>query len=157
LDSVVRTSFALPLPKILAAAHVASMGVASGAIALDSAAVKRLTVAGTPAILVRRQTVTTDIEGMALAVGMLTGSGGRTSHAAVVARQLGKVCLVACTELEIDLDHRQCQIGGKLLNEGDFLSLDGNAGAVYLGRLAALTERPVNALAAIALWSPAAA
>jgi pyruvate,orthophosphate dikinase len=157
LDSVVRTSFALPLPKILAAAHVASMGVASGAIALDSAAVKRLTVAGTPAILVRRQTVTTDIEGMALAVGMLTGSGGRTSHAAVVARQLGKVCLVACTELEIDLDHRQCQIGGKLLNEGDFLSLDGNAGAVYLGRLAALTERPVNALAMIASWTPAAA
>jgi pyruvate,orthophosphate dikinase len=65
--------------------------------------------------------------------------------------------LVACTELEIDLDHRQCQIGGKLLNEGDFLSLDGNAGAVYLGRLAALTERPVNALAMIASWTPAAA
>jgi pyruvate,orthophosphate dikinase len=157
LDSVVRTSFALPLPKILAAAHVAGMGVACGAIALDSAAVKRLTAAGTPAILVRRQTVTTDIEGMALAVGMLTGSGGRTSHAAVVARQLGKVCLVACPELEIDLDHRQCQIGGKLLNEGDFLSLDGNTGAIYPGRLAAVTERPVNALTTIASWTPATA
>ena len=72
LDSVVRTSFALPLPKILAAAHVASMGVASGAIALDSAAVERLTAAGTPAILVRRQTLTTDIEGMALAAALRT-------------------------------------------------------------------------------------
>ena len=131
--------------------------MACGAIALDSAAVKRLTAAGTPAILVRRQTVTTDIEGMALAVGMLTGSGGRTSHAAVVARQLGKVCLVACPELEIDLDHRQCQIGGKLLNEGDFLSLDGNTGAIYPGRLAAVTERPVNALTTIASWTPATA
>ena len=83
------------------------MGVASGAIALDPDAVKRLTGAGTPAILVRRETVTSDIEGMALAVGILTASGGRTSHAAVVARQLGKVCLVACPDLQIDLDHRK--------------------------------------------------
>ena len=108
------------------------MGVASGAVALDPAAVKRLTAAGTPAILVRRETVTTDIEGMALAAGILTASGGRTSHAAVVARQLGKVCLVACPGLEIDLEHRQCRIGGTVLNEGDFLSLDGNTGAVHL-------------------------
>src|SRR5208337_4249004 len=88
-------SLALPVPDTLAVAQVAGMGVASGAVALDPDAVKRLTAAGTPAILVRMETVTTDIEGMALAVGILTGSGGRTSHAAVVARQLGKVCLVA--------------------------------------------------------------
>ena len=94
---------------------------------------------------------------MALATGILTGSGGRTSHAAVVARQLNKVCLVACPALEIDLDHRQCRIGGRLLSEGDFLSLDGNTGAVYPGRLAVLTEHPTTALAAIALWMPAAA
>ena len=66
---------------------------------------------------------------MALAAGILTASGGRTSHAAVVARQLGKVCLVACPDLEIDMDRRQCRIGGTLLHEGDFLSLDGNTGA----------------------------
>jgi pyruvate, orthophosphate dikinase len=58
--------------------------------------VQRLVTAGTPAILARRDTVTSDIEGMAKAAGILTGSGGGTSHAAVVARQLGKVCLVAC-------------------------------------------------------------
>jgi len=157
LNSVVRTSFALPVPDALAVAQVAGMGVASGAVALDIDAVKRLTEAGIPAILVRLETATTDIEGMALAAGILTGSGGRTSHAAVVARQLGKVCLVACPGLEIDLDRRQCRIGATALNEGDFLSLNGNTGAVYLGRLAQLTERPERALAAIAAWRTAAA
>ena len=157
LNSVVRTSFVPPVPDVLAVAQVAGMGVASGAVALDPDAVKRLTVAGTPAILVRMETVTTDIEGMALAVGILTGSGGRTSHAAVVARQLGKVCLVACPSLEIDVEHRQCRIGGTTLNEGDFLSLNGNNGAVHLGRLAPLTERPNRALAAIVEWRTAAA
>jgi pyruvate, orthophosphate dikinase len=153
LNAVVRTSFAPPVPRTLAVAEVASIGVASGVVALDSAAVKRLSLAGTPAIFVRRETVTTDIEGMALAAGILTASGGRTSHAAVVARQLGKVCLVACPGLEINLDSRQCTIGGTVLNEGDFLSLDGNTGAVHLGILTPVVERPARALAAIASWS----
>jgi pyruvate, orthophosphate dikinase len=157
LTTVVRTSFALPVPDTLAVAQVASIGVASGAVALDPDAVKRLTEAGTPAILVRRETVTTDIEGMALAAGILTGSGGRTSHAAVVARQLGKVCLVGCPGLEVDLNHRQCRIGATVLKEGDFLSLNGNTGTVHLGRLTPLTERPQRALAAIAAWRQAAA
>lgn len=157
LNAVVRTSFAAPVPMVLAMAQVASMGVSSGAIALHTDAVKRLSAAGTPAILVRRDTVTSDIEGMALAAGILTASGGRTSHAAVVARQLGKVCLVACPGLEIDLGHRQCRIGGALLHEGDFLSLDGNTGAVHAGRLDTLTERPEGALAMIAGWRRAVA
>jgi pyruvate,orthophosphate dikinase len=152
LNAVVRTSFAQPVPATLAMAQVASMGVASGAVALDPDAVKRLTAAGTPAILVRRDTVTSDIEGMALAVGILTGSGGRTSHAAVVARQLGKVCLVACPGLQIDLDRRQCEIGGTTLTEGDFVSLDGNTGAVHAGRLSLLAEKPERALEIIAGW-----
>jgi pyruvate,orthophosphate dikinase len=59
--------------------------------------------------------------------------------------------------LEIDLPHRQCRIGDALVNEGDFLSLDGNTGAVRLGRLEPLTERPERALAAIAAWRRAAA
>ena len=157
LNAVVRTSFAPPVPETLAMAQVASMGVASGAVALDSDAVKRLSAAGTPAILVRRETVTTDIEGMALAAGILTASGGRTSHAAVVARQLGKVCLVACPGLEIDLDHRQCRIGGTATERGRSLSLDGNTGAVHFGSLTPLIERPERVLAAIAGWRSAAA
>jgi pyruvate, orthophosphate dikinase len=152
LNAVVRTSFAPPVPETLAMAEVASMGVASGVVALDSAAAKRFSLAGNSAILVRRDTVTTDIEGMALAAGILTASGGRTSHAAVVARQLGKVCLVACPGLEINLESRQCTIGGTVLNEGDFLSLDGNTGAVHQGCLTPLIERPERALAAITTW-----
>jgi pyruvate,orthophosphate dikinase len=157
LDAVVRTSFAAATAKPLATAEVAGMGVACGVLALDSDAVKRASVAGTPAILVREETVTTDIEGMALAAGILTATGGRTSHAAVVARQIGKVCLVACPNLEIDLAHRQCKIGGVLLNEGDSLSLDGNTGAVYAGKLEPLVERPERALQAIADWRRVAA
>jgi pyruvate,orthophosphate dikinase len=157
LHAVVRTRFAAPVPATLAEAQVASLGVASGAIALDSETVKRLAAAQTPAILVRRDTVTSDIEGMAAAAGILTASGGRTSHAAVVARQLGKVCLVACPGLKIDLDRRQCQIGGMVLHEGDLLSLDGNTGAVHAGRLESVTERPEQALAVIAGWHRAVA
>lgn len=156
LDTVVRTSFAPPVPPILAVAQVAGMGVVSGIIALDSDAVKRLATTGTPVILVRKETVTTDIEGMALAAGILTGSGGRTSHAAVVARQLGKVCLVACPGLVTNLV-RQCRIGETLLNEGDPLSLDGNTGAIHSGRLDVVTQRPDHALAAIATWRVAVA
>ncbi|WP_404712907.1 PEP-utilizing enzyme [Sphingomonas sp. MMS24-J13] len=101
--------------------------------------------------------MTTDIEGMALAAGILTGSGGRTSHAAVVARQLGKVCLVACPGLEIDMALRQCRIGEAVLKEGVPISLNGDTGEVYPGHLAQLTERPEKALAAIAGWRRAAA
>ncbi len=152
LASVVRTRFKPPTPPALATALVASIGVASGAIALDVATVLRLTAAGTPAILVRWDTETADIEGMAQAVGILTGSGGRTSHAAVVARQTGKVCLVACPGLEIDLVRRQCRIGDALLDEGAMLALDGDSGTIHSGELAIETERPEAALAAIASW-----
>jgi pyruvate,orthophosphate dikinase len=107
LGSVARTRFVQPLPPILATALTASLGVATGTIALDPAEELRLFEAGTPAILVRGDTVTSDIEGIAKAAGILTGSSGRTSHAAVVARQLDKVCLVICTEIEIDLEQRQ--------------------------------------------------
>ena len=157
LDGVVRTSFAPPLPPALAMAEVASLGVASGMIALDSDAAKRLAAAGQRVILVRHDTVTSDIEGMALADGILTATGGRTSHAAVVARQLGKVCLVACPTLEIDLALRQCRIGGVMLREAEALSLDGNSGAVQAGALTPVTERPDRLLAAIAGWRGAAA
>jgi pyruvate,orthophosphate dikinase len=152
LDAVARAMLEPPLPPPLAVAQVASLGVASGAIALDSQAASRLSAGGAAVILVRRHTVTSDVQGMSLAEGILTGAGGRTSHAAVIARQLGKVCLVGCSSLEVDLDQRLCRIGGTQLKEGAFLSLDGNTGAVYPGRLVTLVERPVAALATIATW-----
>lgn len=152
LDSVVRTRFDRPSAARLAEAEVAGIGVASGAVALDTAAVKRLAAEGRPAILVRQDTTTADIEGLAAAAGLLTASGGRTSHATVVARQLGIVCLVGCAALSIDLQARRCRIGETVLDEGDVLSLDGNTGAVYAGRLEPVTERPEQALATIRGW-----
>lgn len=157
LDAINRTSFAAPVPQALAQAQVASLGVASGVLALDSAAVKRFCAAGAHPILVRWDTNTSDIDGMALAAGILTGSGGRTSHAAVVARHMGKVCLVACPGLVIELAQRQCRIGDHLFHEGDVLSLDGNSGDVYPGALTPVIERPAHALAAVAAWRRQAA
>ena len=152
LATVGRTRFALPLPAPLAVATVAGPGVASGPVALDAPAAERFAKAGTPPILVRRETATSDIAGIAQAAGILTATGSRTSHAAVVARQLAKVCLIGCEALAIDLDRRTCRIGERALAEGDPISLDGNAGAVYPGVLTVLTERPERELAAIASW-----
>ena len=106
-------------------------------------------------MLVRPDAATADIEGMAAAAGILTAMGGRTSHAAVVARQLGKVCLVGCRDLTIDFDRRACRIGARSLAEGDVLSLDANEGAIYSGRLETVIERPEREIAAIRSWQRA--
>ena len=157
LEAVVRTSFALWVPETLAVAQVASMGVASGAIALDPDAVKRLSAAGTSAILVRRDTVTTDTEGMSLAAGILTASGGRTSHAAVVAPALARRALSPVQGWTLTLDHRQCRIGGRSWPRAIFYRSMAIPAPVHFGRLAPLTERPERALAAVAVWRHAAA
>jgi pyruvate,orthophosphate dikinase len=133
----------------IANALPASPGVAVGPIALDSAAAIAAAAAGTPAILVRAETSTEDIEGFAAAAGILTATGGRTSHAAVVARQMGKVCLVACPALEIDLESRACTIGGQRLAEGAAIALDGNDGGVYAGRITVVNDPSVEDIEAI--------
>lgn len=155
IEAVGRTRFAGDRPKALATATVASIGVASGAVALDAAAAERLRHDGVPVVLVRSETTTDDIAAMAIADGILTGAGGRTSHAAVVARQLGKVCLVGCEALSIDLSKRMCRVGERTFVEADFIALDGDEGVIYPGRLAIVTERPERELAAIAEWQQA--
>jgi pyruvate,orthophosphate dikinase len=154
LASVVRTRLAGSRIEPLVHAQVASMGVGIGAIALDSEAADQMIGTGTPVVLVRREAATADIRGIMGATGILTSAGGRTSHAAVVARQLSKVCLVGCPGLEIDLSKRSCRIGGKTIREGEFISLDGNNGGVYEGQLDVITERPERELARIAEWHP---
>ncbi len=155
--AIAHTRFAEPLPPPMARATVAGIGVASGPIALDAAAAARFASAGTPAILVRPETVTEDIAGLVHAVGLLTATGSRTAHAAVVARQLGKVCLVGCRELTPDLPRRTCRIGERMLAEGDPISLDGNQGAIYPGALPVVTLRPERELAIVAGWRAKAA
>lgn len=135
----------------LCRATSAGIGVAIGEIALDSERAQSVAKSGRRAILVRDGTLTDDIKGIAAAAGILTATGGRTSHAAVVARQLGKVCLVGCNALAIDLAGRRCSFAGEWLAEGDVLSLDGHAGEIYAGAVDVVTERPLEYLERAAL------
>lgn len=155
LDSVSRTHFDPKPDRPLAKAQLAGIGVASGAIALDAAAARRIAASGQKVILVRNETSTSDIEGIAAADGVVTATGGRTSHASVVARQLGKVCLVSCPGLTVDVMERTLRIGDHEFAEGDFLSIDGDDGAIYPGLLTIVTERPERELAIIESWRTA--
>jgi pyruvate,orthophosphate dikinase len=98
-------------------------------------------------VLVRRDAETSDIAALESAAGMLTQRGARTSHAAVVARQLGKVCLVGCSELQIDEAARIVRIGEATLHEGDVITLDGNDGFLYAGAAQAEKQYPEGLLA----------
>ena len=139
----------------LCSAVGAGGGVATGEIALDSDRARQMAAAGRSAILLRQETSTEDIAGIAAAVGLLTVAGGRTSHAAVVARQLDKVCVVGCEALSIDLEMRRCTVSGRVFSEGDVLSLDGETGCVFAGPVAVEIEKPVAHLARVRSWSQA--
>jgi pyruvate,orthophosphate dikinase len=136
----------------LASAVPAGIGVAVGRIALDVETAERQAAAGEPVVLVRAETATSDIAGIVACAGILTAVGGRTSHAAVVARQLGKVCLVGCTEIAFDLQARRCKIGGRELAEGDWVCLDGNTGRVFAGQPALVARRPAEWLQIVESW-----
>jgi pyruvate, orthophosphate dikinase len=105
-----------------------------------------------PVILVRPDISPDDIAGLASAAGIVTAHGGRTSHAAVVARQLGKACVVGCRALRVDVERRCCSFGDQTLREGAALTVDSDSGRIYAGRLAVVVERPVEALATIKGW-----
>lgn len=93
--------------------------------------------------LVRRDAETSDIAALEAAQGLLTQRGARTSHAAVVARQLGKVCLVGCGEMHVDETQRIIRFGETVLHEGDTITLDGNEGAIYQGAVRTVLLRMV--------------
>jgi pyruvate,orthophosphate dikinase len=122
----------------LAQAVPACPGVASGEIALDGERVAARIKDGAAVILIRQDAETSDIAALECAIGLLTQRGARTSHAAVVARQLGKVCLVGCEQLRIDLAARTIRLGEVVLSEGDIITVDGNEGSIYLGTVAAV-------------------
>ncbi|MDA0242248.1 MAG: pyruvate, phosphate dikinase [Chloroflexi bacterium] len=113
-----------------------SPGAAVGMVAFDADTAERWAKAeGKKVIMVRPETKPDDVHGMLAAEGILTSRGGRTSHAALVARQFGKPAVVGVAELEIDLDAREMTVGDLLIQEGEYLSLDGTNGIVYLGQL----------------------
>jgi pyruvate,orthophosphate dikinase len=110
----------------------AGPGAAAGKIALSPDRAVDMKAAGSRVVLVRQETSPDDIHGMNAAAGFLTARGGMTSHAAVVARQMGKVCIAGCESVEV-LDSQTVKIGAKTFREGDYLSINGSTGNVYEG------------------------
>ena len=113
----------------------ASPGAACGAVVLDADSAEERGKAGESVILVGWETTPDDIHGMIQARGVLTAHGGMTSHAAVVARGMGKPCVAGCEDLEIDLDARTIRLGGRELREGDTITIDGGTGRVIVGEV----------------------
>jgi len=114
----------------------ASPGAAVGKVVFDSATAVEWADRGEQVILVRRETNPDDLHGMIAAQGILTSRGGKTSHAAVVARGMGKTCVCGADELEVNVSARQfSSAGGVTVREGDVISIDGTSGVVYLGEV----------------------
>lgn len=119
----------------------ASPGAASGKLAFSAEEAVQRTLAGEKVILVRAETSPEDVDGMHHAVGILTSTGGMTSHAAVVARGWGKCCVAGAGEVEIDERQKEIHVAGKTFTTKDILSLDGSTGQVYEGKMATVAPR----------------
>ncbi|MER3410715.1 MAG: pyruvate, phosphate dikinase [Thermoleophilia bacterium] len=121
--------------EVVATGLNASPGAACGKVVFDADRAEELGRAGEPVILVRWETTPDDIHGLIRAQGVLTAHGGMTSHAAVVARGMGKPCVAGCEALQIDLAGRRAILAGHELREGDVLTIDGGTGRVILGEV----------------------
>ncbi len=123
--------------KLLAKGLNAGPGAASGKVALSAQDAEEMAAKGEPVILVRIETSPEDIKGMNASEGILTARGGMTSHAALVARQMGKVCVAGCGALKINYKERTVGVEGKndIVREGDYISIDGSTGEVIKGKL----------------------
>ncbi|MFI5011259.1 MAG: PEP/pyruvate-binding domain-containing protein [Hyphomicrobiales bacterium] len=130
----------------------ASTGVAVGRAAFDSASAERLARSGEPVILLRPDVSTADIGGFSASVGIVTARGGRTAHAALVARQMGKPCVVGCQGLVVEAGMRRALLADASISEGDWVSVDAEGGDIYLGRLEVIVERPQAEFAEIERW-----
>ncbi len=121
--------------KIIAKGLPASPGAASGKIIFDADDAEKLAADGQRVILVRPETTPEDIHGIIAAQGVLTSRGGMTSHAAVVARGMGKACICGCEQLKIDLRKKIVEVDSFTLKEGDMISIDGSTGQVIFGKV----------------------
>ena len=133
----------------------ASPGAAYGAVVFTAEEAKEIVENDPTAkvILVRLETSPEDIEGMKAAKGILTARGGMTSHAAVVARGMGECCVAGCGELKIDEQSKTFTLGGKLVKEGEFISLDGSTGKIYEGILPTVEAQIVGEFGRIMGWA----
>ena len=122
----------------------ASPGAASGRAVFDPDRAVELHAAGDAVILVRDETTPEDFHGIVAARAVLTARGGMTSHAAVVARGMGKCAIVGCKEIEVDTEHRRFSVDGTVVTEGEWLTLDGATGRVFPGNLATVPSEIVR-------------
>ncbi len=139
LDQLLHPGFdpeALKAGHLLGSALPASPGAAAGKVYFTANDAKLAGDKGERVILVRNETSPEDIEGMHAAEGILTARGGMTSHAAVVARGMGTCCVSGCEEAIINYDKKTLTLGGEVIKEGDYISLDGSEGNIYLGDIA---------------------
>jgi len=113
----------------------ASPGAVAGRIAFDPESAVQISRTGERVILVRRETSPEDIVGMSAAVGILTATGGMTSHAAVVGRGMGKACVVGCTALKVNQEESYAELGGHRLNANDLVTINGTTGEIFEGEL----------------------
>lgn len=138
---------------VLAIGLPASPGVASGKIVFDADTAERLGKLGEKVILVREETKPEDIHGFFAAQGILTSRGGKTSHAAVVARGMGKPCVSGCAEIEIDVRERRAKVGSTLLFESDVITIDGSTGKVFPGQIPTVEAEFFPELQEVLKWA----
>jgi len=140
------------LHKILGYATPASYGIISGKIAFDKETALKYKNERESVILIKDGILTEDISILNLVDGILTAKGGKTSHAAVVARELNKVCLVGCDSITINPDKGFCLFSDTKVYEGDYICMDGNSGYIYLGNPEITIERPEEYLEKVRKW-----
>ena len=134
----------------------ASPGAAAGRVYFNADDAVAAHTAGSRVILVRQETSPEDIEGMHAAEGVLTMRGGMTSHAAVVARGMGTCCVSGCGDLKVFEDEKYIELGGHKINEGDYISLDGSTGKIYLGDIKTVEASISGNFQRIMAWADAA-
>ncbi len=128
-------------------------GAAVGKAVFTAAEAEEWASKGERVILVRRETSPEDVGGMYVAQGILTATGGKTSHAAVVARGWGKCCIVGAEKLDIDLERKRMSSNGRVVKEGEWITLDGGDGSVYTGEIALVRPEPPKAYETIMKWA----
>ena len=133
-----------------------SPGAACGKIVLSADRAEDMAASGETVILVRLETSPEDIHGMHAAAGILTARGGMTSHAAVVARGMGRPCVSGASDVSFDESTGKVFIADKILVEGDIITIDGGSGEVYAGRVETIEPKMSGAFAEIMSWADAA-
>jgi len=139
--------------RLLVTGNNAVPGAAVGKAVFTAQAAEEWAARGEKVILVRHETSPEDVGGMFVAQGILTATGGKTSHAAVVARGWGKCCIVGAEKLDIDLAQKTIHANGKAVREGEWITLDGGDGSVYTGQIELVRPQPPKAFATLMKWA----